>query len=357
MSTMKAVLMNAVKDFTYEDVPKPTPAADEVLIKIMAVGVCGSDIPRMLVSGPHVLPIICGHEFAGEIVEVGSDVTGWKVGEKASAAPLIPCGECEWCKQGLYSLCEDYKYYGSRNNGAYAQYLAVKAENLLHLDDHTPYSWGATIDPAANAIHAFLRGEGTGDDTVVIYGLGAIGLFGIQYAKVLGCKKIIAVDVHDSKLEDAKKCGATLGINSTKEDPIEKIWKYTEGKGASLAIDMSGFPGAQEQCILSCGKRGRIVYLGISHKPLPLQEKTVDRIQRFELSVIGSWNSFSNPFPGFEWTEAAKLMNTKQFNPDVLISHRLPLSELPAIFDQIDKKAIIYNKIMFYPNENPEMNA
>ncbi|MGI6020745.1 MAG: galactitol-1-phosphate 5-dehydrogenase [Lachnospiraceae bacterium] len=355
MSTMKAVVMNAVKDFTYRDYPMPSPAADEVLIKIKAVGVCGSDIPRMLVSGPHTLPIITGHEFAGEIVEVGSAVQGWKVGDKASAAPLLPCNECEWCKCGRYSLCEGYKYYGSRNDGAYAQYLAVKAANLLRLNADTPYSWGATIDPAANAVHAFLRGKGTGKDTVVVYGLGAIGLFAVQYARVLGCKKIIAVDVNDDKLAVAVKCGATLTINSVKEDPVKKIWEYTDNKGASLSIDMSGFPGAQHQAILSTGKTGRVVYLGISHKGLELSEKAVDNIQRYELEVVGSWNSFSNPFPGFEWTESARLMNEKLFNPDLLISHRLPLSELPAVFDKIAKKEIVYNKIMFYPNELDEM--
>lgn len=113
---------------------------------------------------------------------------------------------------------------------------------------------------------------------------------------------------------------------------------------------MSGAPICQHQAILGTGKMGRVVYLGISHKPLELSEKAVDQIQRFQISVIGSWNSFSNPYPGFEWTEAAKLMNEKGFNPDLLISHRLELSELPGIFKQIDEKKLVYNKIMFYPN-------
>lgn len=347
---MKAVLMTAIKELNYLDYEKPTPKDDEVLLQIMAVGVCGSDIPRILVSGPHVLPIIPGHEFAGRIVEVGKNVKGWKVGDKASAAPLLPCNECEWCKKGIYSLCEDYKYYGSRNNGAFAQYLAVKEECLLRLDADTPYDWGATIDPAANAIHAYLRANGNGEDTVAVYGLGAIGLFAIQYAKYLGCKKIVAVDIDDGKLEDAVKCGATFTVNSLKENPVEKIKEYTDGKGVTLSLEMSGAPICQHQAILGTGKMGRVVYLGISHKPLELSEKAVDQIERYQISIIGSWNSFSNPYPGFEWTEAAKLMNEKGFNPDLLISHRLDLSEMPEIFKQIDEKKLVYNKIMFYPN-------
>lgn len=352
---MKAILMRAPKDLKYEEYKDPRPADDEVLIKVMAVGICGSDIPRMLVYGAHVSPIIPGHEFAGKIVQVGKDVKGWKVGDKASAAPLIPCNECEWCKKGIYSLCEDYLYYGSRNNGAYAQYVAVKAENLLRIDKDTPYAWGATIDPAANAVHAFLRGQGTGDDVVMIYGLGAIGLFAVQYAKYLGCKKIIVSDINDDKLETARKCGATHTINSLQEDPVEKALEYTDGHGADLVIDMSGVPSAQCQCILSAGKMGRVVFLGISHKGLELSEKAVDQIERYQLTIVGSWNSFSDPFPGFEWTESAKLMNEKEFNPDLLISHRLSLEELPAVFEKIDNKEIVYNKIMFYPNGMDEL--
>lgn len=364
---MKAILMRAPKDLKYEEYPDPVPESDEVLIKVMAVGVCGSDIPRMLVYGAHVSPIIPGHEFAGKIVKVGSGVKDWKVGDKASAAPLLPCGECEWCKKGIYSLCENYKYYGSRNNGAYAQYLAVKADNLLRLDADTPYAWGATIDPAANAVHAFLRGNGTGDDTVMVYGLGAIGLFAVQYAKYLGCKTIIVSDVNDDKLETARQCGATYTINSLKEDPVAKAKEYTNGKGADFVMDMSGVPTAQHQAILSAGKMGRVVFLGISHKGLNLSAQAVDQIERYQLTVRGSWNSFSNPFPGFEWTKSAELMNEKVFNPDLLISHRFPLEELPSVFAKIaanydpenrnnpNFKPFVYNKIMFYPNGMDEV--
>lgn len=352
---MKAVLMEKVKDLKYVDVDMPTIKDDEVLIKIMAVGVCGSDIPRLLKFGSHILPIIPGHEFAGKIVEVGSQVRNWKKGDKASAAPLIPCYKCEWCKKGIYSLCENYKYYGSRNNGAFAQYLAVKAKNLVPLQKDTPYAWGATIDPAANAIHAFIRGDGTGEDKVCVFGLGAIGLYAVQYARILGCKQIIAVDINDGKLEIAKKCGATETVNSLNENPVEKAWEYTKGKGVSLTFDMSGIPSAQHQAILATGKMGRVVLVGISHASLKLSEQAVDNILRFQLSIRGSWNSFSNPFPGREWTETAKLMEEKKFNPDILISHRLDLKELPTVFEKIDKKELVYTKIMFFPNGMEEL--
>lgn len=347
---MKAVVMTEINHLEVVDVEIPQPGDDEVLLKIMAVGVCGSDIPRILKYGSHVLPIIPGHEFAGEVVGVGKEVQGWQIGDKAAAAPLIPCNECEWCKKGIYSLCEKYQYYGSRNNGAFAQYLAVKVDNLIKLSEDTPYDWGATIDPAANALHAFFRAEAGAEDTVCVFGMGAIGLFAIQYAKAIGMKTIIAVDVNDEKLQTAKACGATCTINSLKEDIIEKVQEITQGKGVSVSFDMSGVPTAQAQAVLVAGKMGRVVFLGISHASLSLPEEAVDNILRYQLSVIGSWNSFSNPFPGREWTEAAKLMAEKKLDPAILISHRLELDDMPGTFKKIEKKEIVFNKIMFYPN-------
>ncbi|MFD1416755.1 galactitol-1-phosphate 5-dehydrogenase [Oceanobacillus jeddahense] len=347
---MKAVQMFAVKDLRVNEVEKPAPQDDEVLLKIMAVGVCGSDIPRINHKGPHVLPVIPGHEFAGEVIEVGKEVTGWEVSDRAAVAPLIPCNQCEWCEQGLYSLCEDYKYYGSRNDGAFAEYLAVKAENLLKLNKTTPFDWGATVDPAANAIHAFFRGDIGKEDTLTVFGMGAIGLFAIQYAKAIGITKIIAVDINTEKLETAKSCGADYLINSGNESVIEKIKEYTNGDGTTAVLEMSGAAIAQVQAVQAAAKMGRIVYLGINNGNLDIPNDAINKILRGQLSIIGSWNSFSNPFPGKEWTESVRLMEEGKLNPGKLITHRLGLDDVPEVFRKIDKEPFHFNKIMFYPH-------
>lgn len=347
---MKAVQMFNVGDLKVTEVEKPKPEADEVLLKVMAVGVCGSDIPRINKTGSHVLPIIPGHEFAGEIVEIGDEVTGWEISDKATVAPILPCFECEWCKKGHYSLCDNYKYYGSRNNGAFAEYLAVKARNLVKLDKKTPYDWGATIDPAANAIHAFLNGNITKDDTLAVFGMGAIGLFAIQYGKAIGIKKIIAIDVNDKKLEAAKDCGADYTINGSKEDVVKKAKEITDSEGVTAVLEMSGSPIAQVQAVEIVKKLGRVVYLGISHSNLDYPGKVVDRILRGEITITGSWNSFSDPFPGREWTGASKLMAEGKLNPDKIITHKLSLDDVPEVFKKIDEGPSYYNKIMFYPH-------
>ncbi len=347
---MKAVQMFAVKDLRVNEVEKPCPAPDEVLLKIYAVGVCGSDIPRINKKGPHVLPIIPGHEFAGQVVGLGEAVTGWRIGDKATVAPLIPCKRCVCCKGGLYSLCEDYKYYGSRNDGAFAEYLAVKSENMIKLDEKIPYDWGATVDPAANAIHAFIRGNITEKDSLTVFGMGGIGLFAIQYGKAIGIKTIIAVDINDQKLEAAKDCGADYIVNSRREDAVGRIRELTAGEGTSAVVEMSGSPIAQVQAVLAASKMGRIVYLGISNSELTYPKEAVDRILRGQLSVIGSWNSFSSPFPGREWLEAASFMAQGKLNPDKIITHRLGLEEVPEVFRKIDQEPFYFNKIIFYPH-------
>lgn len=347
---MRAIQMKSVKNLKLVELDKPVPEKDEVLLKVMAVGVCGSDIPRINKYGSHVLPIIPGHEFAGKVVKVGEEVNKWSIGDRVCVAPLIPCYECRWCETGNYSLCEDYSYYGSRRNGAMAEYITVKAKNLIGLNDNIPYDWGATIDPAANAIHAFLQGRITKKDSVCIFGMGAIGLFAIQYAKAMGIKKVFAVDINDEKLSAAKACGADLTINSSTQDVLEEIDRLTCGQGVSAILEMSGSPIAQHQAILISQKLGRIVFLGISHEQLTLSKKAVESILRKQLSIIGSWNSFSNPFPGAEWTEAVRLMSEGKLSAREIITHKLELEDVPEVFKKIDEEKFYFNKIMFYPN-------
>lgn len=346
---MKAVRMYKPGDLRVEDVPMPKMEKDEALIKVRAVGVCGSDIPRMLTYGAHVSPIICGHEFSGEIVETGSDVKSYHAGDRVVVPPLIPCGECEWCKKGIYSLCEHYDYYGSRRDGAYAEYISVKESNLMMVPDGVSYEDAATLDPCANAWHALVnRGHFKAGDSVAVIGAGPIGLFAVQIAKMKGASQIFAIDVWDEKLEIAKKIGADIVINSAKEDPVEKIREITGGKGANIAIDFSGAPTAQKQSILIASKMGRVIFLGISHKGLDLSAEEVDTLMRGQIELAGSWNSFTEPFPGADWTESLK-MYTQGMTAKDIISHRLSLDELPNIMKKIAQGGYFYNKIMFYP--------
>jgi L-iditol 2-dehydrogenase len=345
---MKAIVMYKPRDLRIEQVDIPGIEDEEVLLKVMAVGICGSDIPRINVYGGYISPIIPGHEFAGEITKVGKDVKGFKEGDHVTVPPLIPCYRCKYCNMGEYSLCKDYSYYGSRRNGAFAQYIAVKGSNLLKIADNVSFECAATTDPLANALHGLKQAKFNRGDAVCVYGVGAIGQYMLQAAKAMGAGKIAAVDISDEKLKTAEESGADITFNGLEKDVAVKVADYF-GEGADVVADVTGSPAAQLNAILSAAKLGRVVIIGISHKGLELTEKAVDNLMRGQISIIGSWNSFSEPFPGWEWTEAIKMMAEGKVNCEYVISHRLPLDEAPAVFEKIYKGGFFYNKIIFLP--------
>ncbi len=347
-NTMKAIRMYAPRDLRLEQVPVPVIKENEALIKIMAVGICGSDIPRINQYGAHISPIIPGHEFSGVIVETGKGISNFKIGDRVTVPPILPCFACEFCEQGHYSLCKNYKYFGSRNDGAFAQYIAVPETNLLKVADHVSFEAAATSDPLANALHAVERGGFRPGHKVCVFGVGAIGLYAIQYMKAKGAKVVVAVDVDDRKLEAARDCGADFTIDGRAADAAEQVVRVTDG-GADVCIDASGFPAAQHNAVMATAKHGTMVLLGISHQALTLSEQAVDWVMRGEKAIVGSWNSFSKPFPGWEWEQAVKALADGTVDAEKVITHKLPLEDVPDIFDKIYKKELFFNKVLFLP--------
>ena len=347
---MKAVRLYAPGDLRVEDVEVPKIKDNEVLIQVMYCGVCGSDIPRVTQFGAHVSPVTIGHEFAGKIAEVGGGVKEFKAGDRVVVPPLIPCYKCEWCESGVYSLCEDYDYYGSRSDGAMAEYIAVNEDNLLHIPENVSYMDAATTDPAANAIHGITQAALQPGEVFVVYGAGPIGLFAIQVAKAKGASKVIAIDIGEKKTGIAKTVGADVVIDALKEDPVAVVKKETEGRKAEVVIDFTGAPAAQKIAVSLVRKMGRLVYLGISHKGLELDEHDIDEVLRSQLSIIGSWNSFTKPFPGNDWFTALELFAAGKMTAGPVVSHKLPLDEAPDIFKRIVQSSFFFNKIMFLPN-------
>ena len=348
---MRALKLYAPGDIRLEDTPIPAIDAEDVLVQVMAVGVCGSDIPRILTQGAYHPRLTLGHEFSGVVIRTGERVDQWREGQRVVAAPLIPCFDCQACREGRYSLCADYNYLGSRTDGAMAEYVRVPAKNLLELQDNVSFEAGAMVDPAANAMHALWKTNVQEGKTVAVYGSGPIGLFAIQLARHLGAARVIAIDIMEEKLKLSKKAGADDVINSRRVNPVEAVEEITRGKGADIVLDISGIKTAQHQGILSAGNSGTVVLVGISHDSLELSKKAVDRILRRELVVRGSWNSFSPPFPGQEWSRSLSLMAKGLIWKSEFISHRLRLEEAPQIFAALKDKEFFFSKIIFLPQE------
>jgi L-iditol 2-dehydrogenase len=344
---MKAVQLFAPGDLRVVDVPIPEVAEDAALVAVRAVGVCGSDIPRVLEKGTYRMPLTIGHEFSGQVTRLGSRVEGWVIGDRVTVAPLMPCYKCYWCQRGGYHLCDDYDYLGSRCDGALAEFVRVPTRNLVRLPDGVDFEDGAMTDPAATASHGIRRGSIGVGDTVAVYGVGAIGFFALQWARLMGAGEVVAVDVYEDKLQLAEELGATLTVNALREDPVARIHSVTGGRGADLVIETAALQKTQLQSIRSTRKQGTTVLLGISSDVLDLPAPVVDKIMRHEVNVTGSWNSNSQPFPGEEWTLSVEYMQRGLLKCKPLISHRHALEEAPEVFAAIGRRDFSFNKVMF----------
>ena len=345
---MKAAVLYAPSDLRYEEVEIPQIGPADVLIKVKATGNCGSDLHRIMVEGTYHFPCIPGHEFAGEIALLGKEVSGWKVGDRVTAAPQIPCRKCSWCQVGEYNLCEDYDYVGSRSDGSFAQYLKIPAANLFRMPGGVEFEDAAATDPACIALHGIRRSGGIKPgETVAILGMGPIGLFACQWAKLLGAGKVFAVDIIEEKLHIAKELGADQSVNARKVDVVEEIQKLTK-TGAGLVMETAGSIDTQRQCLQIARKRGRIVHIGRSHQDVLLPDKIYSLIFRNELEVYGSVNtSFSEH--NHEWKTSLHFMSEGKLKVKPLISHRVTLKDTPEMFLKMYRKDVYYNKIMILP--------
>lgn len=345
---MKAAVLHGPADVRFEEVPIPQIGAKDVLLAIKAAGNCGSDLQRIMVDGTWVLPCIPGHEFSGQIVEIGSKVTTVSVGDRVTATPQIPCMECAHCLAGDYNLCEDYDYVGSRSDGSFAEYLKIPATNVRVLPDTLSYEEAAMTDPVCVSLHGIKRSGGIKPgDVAVIMGAGPIGMLACQWAKTLGAKKVIAVDVFDEKLKMVSDLGVDKVINAQNQDVVQEIFDATDGKGATLYIETAGTVQTNIQALMSAAKRGRIVHIGRIYKDVVLPPEAWASIFRKELSIIGSVNFNSSPNDD-EWSMALHYMGNGSIITEPLITHRLPMSEVGPTFTKMYNKEIEYNKVLFF---------
>ncbi|MET0303833.1 MAG: galactitol-1-phosphate 5-dehydrogenase, partial [Microbacteriaceae bacterium] len=331
-------------DLRVEEADIPTIGAGDLLVAVAACGVCGSDIPRMNVNGAYRHPLICGHEFSGHVVALADDVTDFSVGDLVSVPPLLPCRHCESCLEGHFSLCEDYDYFGSRRDGAYAQYVAVPADNALLMPEGLDPRAAAMIDPSAIAYHALLRTQVGEGSRVAVIGAGPIGLFAVQWARILGATEVLAVDLNEQKAAMAVEAGATHTANNDDEA------KAHAGAGYDVVIESAGVPPTIALAVGLVARRGSAAFIGIPNATVELDKKTFSHFLRNEVSLHGSWNSFSAPFPGREWTESAEKLASGELRWEFMITHELGLDALPATMKQLFERSIFSSKVLFLPN-------
>ena len=245
MSVMKAFKFYAAhQPLSLEEVPKPTLREDEVLIKIRASGVCGTDVNyKKGKAKPYKIPLILGHEISGTIEKVGGKVEDLEVGDRVLVHYIISCGRCVQCIQGNDNRCRNRVSIGAHVDGGFAEYIAIPARNAFKLPPNLTFEEGAIIGCAVSTpFHALLSGGFKAGDSVAVFGLGGIGIHAVMWAKVLGAGLIVGVDLSDFKLKLAKDLGADVTINPKVDDPLEVIRDLTEGWGVDIALECAGVP-------------------------------------------------------------------------------------------------------------------
>ncbi|MBQ3126942.1 MAG: alcohol dehydrogenase catalytic domain-containing protein, partial [Clostridia bacterium] len=237
---MKAAVLYGNEDLRYDDYPTPEVKPGMIKVKVRASGICGSDIPRVLHNGAHFFPIVLGHEFAGDVVEIGEGVTNVAVGDTVSGAPLVPCMKCADCQQGNYALCRHYSFIGSREQGSFAEYVVIPAINAIKYDSSIPYIQAAMFEPAAVALHGVMCNDFAGGGYVAILGGGTIGMFTAQWARIFGGRKVVVFDILEERLELARELGADATVNTSEPDFMEKAMAITGGHGYDYVFETAG---------------------------------------------------------------------------------------------------------------------
>ncbi len=325
---MKAYVLHGINDIRLEEVPKPEISGREVLIKVKACGICGSDIPRIYRNGAHNMPLIPGHEFSGVVESTGDDADpGWK-GKRVGVFPLIPCMECGPCRNKHYEMCRSYDYTGSRSDGAFAEYVKVPEWNLIELPEEVSYEAAAMLEPASVAMHALRRTAPERSSRIAVCGLGPIGqlvtmmLIGNFYSDlfVIGKGSAQRDRVMRTGISSDRFC------DSAKEDALE--WIRDSAGEIDVFFECVGRNETLELGIECTAPGGRIVTVGNPYSDITLSRDTYWKILRNQLVINGTWNSSFTHEPDDDWHLVLGLVEDYDIEPEMLITHRYGLDDL-----------------------------
>lgn len=344
---MKAGVVHAREDIRYEEIEKPVPGAGQVLIKVKYTGICGSDIPRVNGDACHFFPNVLGHEFSGTVEETGTGVTGLKPGDRVAGVPLVPCMKCEDCQKGNYSLCKHYSFIGSREYGSFAEYVVVPEKNAVKFEDGVSFEQGAFFEPATVALHGLKRVDYKGGKNVAILGGGTIGLLTMQWAKIFGAKEVVVFDIEPSRLEMAKRLGATGGVNTKEPDFMKQAMDLTDGKGYDYVYETAGNTITMKMAFALAANKAQVCFIGTPTRELSFTVEEWENMNRKEFTLTGSWMSYSAPFPGEEWSLAAHYFKTGDLKFDEsFIFKKMPLSEIADAFELFKVPGTVKGKIL-----------
>jgi 2-desacetyl-2-hydroxyethyl bacteriochlorophyllide A dehydrogenase len=327
---MRAAVYYGPYNISVREVKKPKVGSRDVLVKIKAAGICGSDLHVYRGKHPYLTPpIIMGHELSGDIVEVGKEVKEISYGARIVVEPNIPCGSCAACRLGRSNICTSVKIPGIHIDGAFAQYISIPEEFVHKVPKNLSYNEAAMIEPSAVAVHVILRSGISIGDRIVILGAGTIGLLALQIARLAGADYIAITDIYNYKLALAKRLGADLTINVGENDPVQCVKEVTEGEGADVVIEAVGISATIQQTIDLLRPGGRAVIVGyFTGNRVPMDMRS---LMLRELELIGS-KAYHR-----DYERAIKLVSGR-IKVKPLITHEFPLDDVKKAFEILDKR-------------------
>ncbi len=329
---MKALLLTEYKNLEVTDVDEPPVGPDDVLVRVEACGICGSDIHGYDgSSGRRIPPLVMGHEAAGIVVATGDRVTDLPDGTRVTFDSMVSCGECDFCRAGKQNLCDNRMVLGVscgdyRRHGAFAERISVPRRIVYRLPDELPFEQAALVEAVSVAVHAANVTPVTLGDTAVVVGAGMIGLLTIQAVKAAGASRVIAVDINDRRLDVARQLGATDVVNSKSTDAVAAIRDMTAGRGADIALEVVGATPTVQMAIEAVRKGGNVTLVG---NLAPTVELPLQSVVTREISLHGTCGCNG------EYPQCIDLMARGIINVQPLITQKISLSDGPEWFARL----------------------
>lgn len=334
---MKAYVLHAINDFRYEDVAQPELKSGWCLVKVKACGICSSDIPRVFTKGTYHFPTIPGHEFSGIVEKVYDKENEELLGKRVGCFPLIPCRDCEPCKNGHYEMCEHYDYMGSRRDGGFAEYVVVPVWNLIEIPKKIPFEIAAMLEPLAVALHAVKQSGITHGQTAAVIGTGMIGFAAGQWLLMSGAKNVTVIGRNENKRKIAESISDIKYISSYNKDNPPLF---------DVVIEAVGTPSSIIQSIQLINAGGNLVLMGNPSGDVNIPQNVYWRILRKQLHVIGTWNSIYEKNHKCDWEDVVKALSENKIKTDFFISHKFAQDKVKKGFELMYKKQEPYCKVM-----------
>ena len=344
--TMLAVVKpEAAPGAEVREVPVPVFGRTDVLVRVKVASICGTDLHiynwDRWAQNRIKPPLIPGHEFCGEVVAFGNEVTSVKPGDFVSAEMHVACGKCLQCRTGEAHICQNVKIIGVDANGAFAEYVVIPESNIWKLDSSIPVEYASILDPLGNAVHTVLAGE-IAAKTVAVTGCGPIGLFSIAVAKAVGATSVFAIEVNQHRAKIAREMQADYVLNPVQEDVTGIVMEKTGGLGVDVVLEMAGHPDSIRTAFDIVRRGGRISLLGLTSKPISLNFSEDIIFKGITIQGINGRRMYQT------WYQMTALLKSGKLNLRPVITDRIPLTDFAKAMERL--KTGEASKILVYPN-------